>query len=601
MADTEVARAVVTIVPTMEGAQSTITKELTGAASSSGVSEAGKEAGSVFSSGLAKGLAAATAVTAAVTALAVKATQAFVNSASQVAEYGDNIDKMSQKMGISAEAYQEWDFVMQHCGTSMDSLKSSMKTLATAAESGSEAFEKLGLSQEEIAGMSQEELFSATISALQNVEDTTQRAYLASQLLGKGATELGALLNMSAEETEAMKDQLHDLGGVMSDDSVKAAAGFQDALLNMQTAADGLKNNMMVNFLPGMSSVMNGLASVFSGDSEGMTEIRSGIESILTSAQEVLPGFFEMGSEIIMSLIKGLEPMLPDLLTTIAEMFAELINVLVEALPELIPVVIDAVGIIVGALFDNLPTLITTVFELFTDLVNKLTDPSCIDQLVDMTVTLIETIANGLITALPILVPAVVKIIVQLTTSLLQRIPDLIAAAGKLVAGIVTGLVKCLPDIAKGALQIVSELLGTLAQIPKKLIEMALGWGKDLISNFTKGITDTVGKVKDAVGGVANKIKGFLGFSEPEEGPLSDFHTYAPDMIELFSEGLKQSKAKLSGTLTSVLQLPDSTVPEMASADGGGITIPIYIGDDLLDTVIVNANQRINLRSGGVA
>ena len=82
------------------------------------------------------GASAITAVTAATAAM----TTALVNGISKTAEYGDNIDKMSQKMGMTAESYQEWDAVMQHCGSSIESLKPAMKTLATAAESGSDAF-----------------------------------------------------------------------------------------------------------------------------------------------------------------------------------------------------------------------------------------------------------------------------------------------------------------------------------------------------------------------------------------------------------------------------------------------------------------------------
>lgn len=136
----------------------------------------------------------------------VGATTALIKGTGEVAAYGDNIDKMSQKMGMSAEAYQEWDAVMQHSGTSMETMKASMKTLANAAETGSDAFEKLGISQEELASMSQEQLFERTISALQNVDDETQRTYLAGKTLGRGATELGALLNTSAEDTQAMRD-----------------------------------------------------------------------------------------------------------------------------------------------------------------------------------------------------------------------------------------------------------------------------------------------------------------------------------------------------------------------------------------------------------
>ena len=109
------------------------------------------------------GTAAVTTVTAAATAM----TTAFIKGTSEVAQYGDNIDKMSQKMGLSAEAYQEWDFIMQHSGTSMEALKAGMKTLANAVDSGNDAFERLGITQSDIASMNQEELFAKTIEQLQ--------------------------------------------------------------------------------------------------------------------------------------------------------------------------------------------------------------------------------------------------------------------------------------------------------------------------------------------------------------------------------------------------------------------------------------------------
>ena len=162
---------------------------------------------------MAKGLKATGAVIgaamAAATAGVVATGKAFINAANDVASYGDNIDKMSKKMGVSSTFFQEFDFIAQHAGTSMESLKTSMKTLANAAVNGSDAFKQLGISQEEVANLSQEDLFRRTIAALQGVEDTTTRTALASKLLGRGATELGALFDMSAEETEALRQQVH--------------------------------------------------------------------------------------------------------------------------------------------------------------------------------------------------------------------------------------------------------------------------------------------------------------------------------------------------------------------------------------------------------
>ena len=86
----------------------------------------------------------------------------------------------------------------------------------------------------------------------------------------------------------------------------------------------------------------------------------------------------------------------------------------------------------------------------------------------------------------------------------------------------------------------------------KSLPAQALQWGADIINNIVEGIKGAVGKVGEAVSGVASKIKGFLGFSEPDEGPLSDFHTYMPDMIALMTQGINAGKDKVRGALEAL-------------------------------------------------
>lgn len=188
---------------------------------------------------------------------------AVFSFANNVSKTADNIDKMSQKLGISAEAYQEWDFILTHCGSSIDGLQSSMKTLANAAADGNDsttaAFEKLGLSMDDVASMSQEDLFASVITGLQNMEEGTERTAIAADLLGRSATELGPVFNMTAEETEALRQQVHDLGGVMSDDAVKNGAAFQDSLTDLQTAFSGASNSLAQELIPNITDMMNGI------------------------------------------------------------------------------------------------------------------------------------------------------------------------------------------------------------------------------------------------------------------------------------------------------------------------------------------------------
>lgn len=110
----------------------------------------------------------------------------------------------------------------------------------------------------------------------------------------------------------------------------------------------------------------------------------------------------------------------------------------------------------------------------------------------------------------------------------------------------------------------------------KALPAQALQWGKDIIMGIVNGIKSCISAVGDAVSGVANKIKSFLHFSEPDEGPLSDFHTYMPDMIDLMSKGIIDGKSKVKdalGSLTgdmAVMAKADIVASSTASAARGG-------------------------------
>ena len=346
MPDNTIGEAYIQIKPSMEGISSELEQALGGAGSAGAKS---------FGGGFSSALSSIGKVGAAAVGMATAATGALVgnlvSATSEVASYGDNVDKMSQKMGISAQAYQEWEAVMQHSGTSMETLKASMRTMASAAETGKEAFEQLGISQEEVANLSQEDLFARVISGLQELGEGSERTYLAGQLLGRGATELGALLNASAEDTQAMKDRVHELGGVMSDEAVKSAAGFKDSLQDMTTALDGIKRGLMGDFLPNITMVMDGLANLFAGDRDlGLEQIQQGIDDFIANITEKLPEIMEVGVQIIGAIAEAILNNLPMIIQTGLDIIMSLANGLIEHLPEIIPAVIDVILEIVDTL-----------------------------------------------------------------------------------------------------------------------------------------------------------------------------------------------------------------------------------------------------------
>ena len=85
-------------------------------------------------------------------------------------------------------------------------------------------------------------------------------------------------------------------------------------------------------------------------------------------------------------------------------------------------------------------------------------------------------------------------------------------------------------------------------------------WGKDLATNMATGIKNNIHKVTNAVTSVANKIKSFLHFTEPDEGPLSNFHTYMPDMIDLMVQGIKSNTNKVKNEIEDLTGMMSYTI-----------------------------------------
>lgn len=296
-------------------------------------------------------------VMASIGAAVTKVAGSFIDAATSTASYGDNIDKMSQKIGISAQAYQEWSFVMEHCGTSIDVMQAGMKTLSSAVTRGSEsatsAFNALGISIDQAASMSQEDLFTAVIYGLQQMESGAERTSIASTLLGRSATELGALLNTSAADTQNMINQVHSLNGVMSDEAVRASAGFADSLQNMRTAMQGFKNNLMAEFLPSLSTVMDGLAKIFAGDSSGLALIRQGVNNFAVSLRQVIPTFVAVAGEIIQSIASALMQNMPVILQSAMYLIQTFINGISQNMPMILNMIGQMLNMVAQALGEN--------------------------------------------------------------------------------------------------------------------------------------------------------------------------------------------------------------------------------------------------------
>lgn len=196
---------------------------------------------------------------AAVAGAAAAGGAALFGMANKAAGTTDRIDKLSQKIGISRQGFQEWEFILSQSGMDIEKMQTGLKTLNTrmaeaqkGTGAGAEAFNRLKISALDSKGAlkSQEQMFEETVTALQKMEDGTEKSRLATQLFGKAGLELMPLLNGAAGSVEELKAKAHELGLVISDESVDAGVKFTDTIDQLKRSFSAVVTNIGVSVMP---------------------------------------------------------------------------------------------------------------------------------------------------------------------------------------------------------------------------------------------------------------------------------------------------------------------------------------------------------------
>jgi len=180
------------------------------------------------------------------------------------AQATDRVDKMSQKFGLSRKGFQEWDYILSQNGATIESMTSGMKTLTNMTDDlmkgnkkATDSFKRLGISMEDVEGKSQEEVFEMTVKALQGMENATERAAIANDLLGRSGIELAPLLNAGADSVDLLKNRANELGLVLSDEAIDAGVVFTDTMDSMKRMLAAVATQIGITVMPIIQSLLD--------------------------------------------------------------------------------------------------------------------------------------------------------------------------------------------------------------------------------------------------------------------------------------------------------------------------------------------------------
>ena len=209
-------------------------------------------------------------VGAALTAAFVGATKALQSFFGSMIEHGDQLDKMSQRLGMSVEGIGKLSQMAQLCGVDIGTFEGAItkmqKSLEQAAQGGAaqqQAFQRLGLSITDLKAMKPEDQFLAVSKAMGGLTDQSERTAEAMTIFGRSGTQLIPIFNEGEEGISSMEKKITDLGGVMSQQGAEAMADLADAIEYLKNGIVGTAQNMMANLAPALTKTIEYLTEAF--------------------------------------------------------------------------------------------------------------------------------------------------------------------------------------------------------------------------------------------------------------------------------------------------------------------------------------------------
>lgn len=350
-----------------------------------------KSLASKMGSGLkAVGKAAAGIATAAAGA-AASAGAAIKSAVDDTTAYADEIDKASLRSGLGAENLQKLKYAAEQSGASLENIENTAKKFnqqlgeisegSKAGETAAAAFDKLGISIYDAEGKMRgtDELYNEVLAALADMPDSAERTAIATDLMGKGFTDLKPLMDAGSDGIKDLMQNAEKLGIVMGGEDVKAGVKLGDTIADIKTAFSGMVRTIGTSVVPLVQKFADKILAF-------MPKIQSFVDKLLPPIEKltgvlldtlgelmdkVLPPLLDLASSLIEPASKLIESVLPVIVKLLDKAAPILVEIVQELLPPLLDI-LDAFMPILDVLFEILDPILDVVKALIKPLAEVL-------------------------------------------------------------------------------------------------------------------------------------------------------------------------------------------------------------------------------------
>ncbi len=503
----------------------------------------------------------------------------------------DDLNTLSKQTGVSTDQLQKWSYASDLVDVSVETMTGSMRKMKKQLDSNEEGFKELGVRTRDNYGNMRDsvDIFYDTLTALSKIDNETERDIAAMDLFGKSADDLAGIIDDGGRALRDYGREAQQMGLIIDGDTLNKLNDANDTI-------DKLKATMGASFAQAGATI----AQTFAPALEKVAEV-------VGMVAEKIRGLTPEQTEMIVKILAVVAAIGP-LLIIIGKVVGAIgtIMTVISAIGAPIAIIIAAIGALVAAFVyfyttneefrDKVNGIIEQIKQAFASFIEFITP--LVQQVLEFIAPILEALQGYLAACIEFFTAigqaifawveqtratlmafyeehkATIDTILGYITTLVQTKFEIIRTVIKTVIDVITNIVKAFTAILKGdwtsAMQflqaaattaingvqnIFKTLRTNLGNIFKDLISKFKQWGADMISNLVQGIKDKFQTVRETFTNLGELIREFIHFSEPDVGPLSDFHTYAPDMMKLFAQGIRDNAYLITDAIGSSFDL----------------------------------------------
>lgn len=500
------------------------------------------------------------------------------NGLDKTQELGDNLSEYSGKFSQAGYSAQEYFQLLQNGleggAYNLDKVNDSINEVTTRLSDGTIA-DAIGQFSTETqntfkewqeGGATQKDVINSIVSDIANCTNQQEQLTMASTAFGT----MGEDANMGVVTSlTTLGDAYNNVSGSaqqMSEDTTTPMQELQGAINELQIALAPLGEklaNLATEILPPFIDFITKLIDGFlnlPGPVQTFIGVLAGIVALLTTLAPIITAIVTVvgtfGAAVLGPLI-GVIAGVAAAITTIIVVIQNWGSI-TEWIGEVWEKIKTKLSEIWNTIKDTASNVFNSIKDFFSNIWNAIT--TTISNAVEKAKMTVTAVWNAIKFTVSSILSNIKQTFSDIWNSIKDTVSNIVTSIKEKAVNIFNNMVSGIKNSVSKVYTAVKSGFDKAINFIKSLPSKAIQWGKDFINGLKNGIMAGVNKIVGAVRNVANKIRSFLHFSRPDEGPLRDYETWMPDFMSGLADGIYRNIDKIEKAASAVSGTIDSTI-----------------------------------------